>query len=80
MTRALALLAGGEWRAALALHPWAPVIAAQLVAGWAWWGAWLARLAKDRPDRWLPSVAAFNLAALVLLWLVRLVTGTLPAV
>jgi hypothetical protein len=88
MTRALALLAAGEWREALALHPWAPPFAAQVAAGWAWWGLVLARGASPlsalggerRPDRWLPHAVALNAVALLLIWLVRLATGTLPPV
>jgi hypothetical protein len=88
MTRALALLANGEWRSALLLHPWAPMLAAQIVAGWALWGVALARgggwhgggwrEGGPRPDRWIPHAVALNAAALILLWLVRLVSGTLP--
>jgi hypothetical protein len=80
MTRALALLARGEWRAAIALHPWAPVLAAQAMAAWALWGARMTRPGAPRLDRWIPHVVAVNAAALALLWLVRWLTGALPAV
>jgi len=80
MTRAMALLAHGEWRAAFALHPWAPALAAQIVAAWALWGVALARADGRRLDRWLPHAVALNLGVLMLLWLVRLATATLPAV
>jgi hypothetical protein len=77
LTRALAWLARGEWRIALGLHPWAPVLAVQMVAGWALWG--VARPRGVGPlDRWLPRLVAFNAAALILIWLVRLATGALP--
>jgi hypothetical protein len=93
MTRALALLVAGDWRGALTLHPWAPVIALEIGAGWALWGATLMR--TPRPGRgvlaglarWgaaleprLPQVVALNAAALLALWLVRLATGTLPPI
>jgi len=89
MTRALARLAAGEWRAALALHPWSAAIAAQVVAGWLLGGLTLARgsgrlgmLARRLAglERWLPHLVALNLAALILIWLVRLATGTLPPI
>jgi hypothetical protein len=76
MTRAFAALAKGDWPAAVALHPLAPVVAAELVLGWVVWG-----LALRRPVR-LPlrvdSLLLANLAALVALWLGRVATGTLP--
>ncbi len=76
MTRAFAALAKGDWRAAIALHPLAPVVAAQLVLGWAFWGVALAfpRIRAVRIDGLLLA----NLAALVALWLGRVATGTLP--
>jgi hypothetical protein len=94
MTRALALLAAGEWRAALALHPWAPAVAIQIVAGWVLWGAALTRRVGraernvlDRLARWageferrVPHLVALNAAVLLALWLLRLATGTLPPI
>ena len=89
MTRALARLAAGEWRAALVLHPWAVAIAAQVVAGWTLAGLTLARgfgrldvLARRIAglERWLPHLVALNFAALILIWLARLATGSLPPI
>ncbi|HYX25773.1 MAG TPA: DUF2752 domain-containing protein [Thermoanaerobaculia bacterium] len=78
MTRAFAALAKGDWSAAVALHPLAPIVAAELVLGWAAWGI---ALAARRPWR-LPvrtdALLLANLAALVALWLGRVATGTLP--
>jgi len=76
MTRAFAALAKGDWSAAVALHPLAPVLAAELVLGWVVWGVALAsrRLLSFRLDGLLLG----NLAALVALWLGRVATGTLP--
>jgi hypothetical protein len=84
MTRAFALLAKGEWRAAVTLHPLAPVLALEAVSGWLAWGA---ALAVRRPLR--PPVRAIRLirvdtvilvhaAVLIALWLGRAATGTLP--
>ena len=77
-TRALALLAQGAWRESLATHPWAAMLVAQGVAAWALWAAWLAGRLRARPDRWIPRAVALNLAALVVLWLARMLAGTLP--
>ena len=76
MTRAFASLAKGDWPAALALHPLAPVLAFEMIAGWAVWGVALAsrRLLSFRLDGLLLG----NLAALIALWLGRVATGTLP--
>lgn len=54
LTRALAHLAKGEWPAALAAHPLAPLLAAELGLLWAAWGVSLARGSRPRfayPDR-----------------------------
>ena len=79
LTRALAALARGEWRAALTLHPMVFPLAAE--AAWLWarvggalWGAGSAPRAQT-----LLRLAAANAAALLLLWLARLATGTLPS-
>jgi hypothetical protein len=80
MTRAFAALAKGDWSAAVALHPLAPVLLAELVLGWVAWGIALASrgtLRPFRPDR-IQALLLANLAALVALWLGRVATGTLP--
>jgi hypothetical protein len=81
MTRAFALLARGEWRAALAMHPLAPLLAAELALAWLAWGWAL----LDRPPAWmerwwrsLGPVALAHAAVFCALWLGRLSTGTLP--
>ena len=78
LTRAFAHLAKGEWPAALADHPLAPVLAAEMGLAWLAWGAALwDRLPLRRP---LPIdlVVLANAAVLCALWLGRLATGTLP--
>jgi len=77
MTRALALLTRGEWRASLAVHPWAPALVLQILAGWLMWTRWLLRGGAS-PERWIPAAVFANGAALIGLWLVRMATGTLP--
>ncbi len=79
LTRAFAALARGEWRASLALHPWALLAVAQAAGAWVAWGAWRAGALRQRPDRWIPRAIALNLLALALLWAARFATGTLPS-
>lgn len=60
------------------LHPLAPLIALEMILGWAFWG-W--QLAARRPLRlpvWLDTVLVANAAVLIALWLGRAATGTLP--
>ena len=79
LTRAFAHLAKGEWLAALAAHPLAPVLAAEAVAGWLFWGIGLRR-PLPRPD-WIAPMTPIlfgHLAVLCALWLGRLATGSLP--
>lgn len=81
MTRALSHLARGEWRAALALHPLAPLIAAELLAGWA--AAGRAALSRGRAAAelwrsWVPAVLAADGALLVAVWAGRLASGIWP--
>ncbi len=79
MTRALVALLAGDLAGAFALHPWAPVLAAQAALGWAAWGwsLWSGQAARRLAAAIGPVLLA-NLAALVALWLGRLATGTLP--
>ncbi|MFY9824848.1 MAG: DUF2752 domain-containing protein [Thermoanaerobaculia bacterium] len=80
MTRAFAALAKGDWSATVALHPLAPVLAAELVLVWAAWGV---ALCSPPALRWVRLVKVdalllANLGALLALWLGRVATGTLP--
>ncbi len=78
LTRAFALLAKGEWAAAFTMHPLAPVLALEAVLGWLAWGTALAvRRSLQLPVR-LDTVVLAHAAVLVVLWLGRAATGTLP--
>jgi hypothetical protein len=78
LTRAFAHLAKGEWPAALAAHPLAPVLGAEAVAAWLLWGIGLRRSAPLlRPD-WIFPLVLGHVAVLCALWLGRLATGSLP--
>lgn len=78
MTRAFAHLAKGEWAAAVADHPLAPVIALEFILGWVAWGAVLASGRRFRLPVRIETVFVANAAALCALWLGRAATGTLP--
>jgi hypothetical protein len=79
MTRAFAWLLRGDLSQALTYHPLAPLIALELllVVGW-----WLARRLGRAPDPGrLPAlVMAVTGVLLLLTWIVRWASGTLPPV
>jgi hypothetical protein len=77
MTRAVALITRGDWRASLAVHPWAAVLVLQLFAGWLAGVRWLLRGGLN-PERWIPWLVFANGAGLLAVWILRLATGTLP--
>jgi len=77
MTRALVALSHGQYRASMTAHPWAAALVLQLVIGWLLTARWNAGHGP-RPDRWIPHAVSVNAIALVLIWVVRLATGTLP--
>jgi len=75
LTRAFAHLAKGQLAAAFALHPMAPLLALELPLLWLWWG--LRTFGVGRAlnfERW----ALAHAAVFILLWVVRLASGTLP--
>jgi hypothetical protein len=78
MTRALAHLAKGEWAQAWAAHPMAPILGAQALLAWLYWGlaAWRGR--TPSAPAWLSAVVIGNAALLGVIWLIRLATGTVP--
>jgi uncharacterized protein DUF2752 len=78
MTRAFAHLAKGELSAALNLHPLAPVVGLEIVAGWAVWGLALAARRTVRLPVGIEILLLGNVALLFALWLGRAATGTLP--
>jgi hypothetical protein len=78
LTRAFAHLAKGEWLAALAAHPLAPVLALEAILGWLAWGTALAARRPFRLPVRVDTLALGHAAVLLALWLGRAATGTLP--
>lgn len=78
LTRSLVLLVSGDLAGSLVIHPLGPALIAQFAVGWTLWGLWLAGRLHQRPDRWLPHAIAVNALAFAGLWVVRLLTGSLP--
>lgn len=80
MTRAASMLLHGDVGRALAYHPLLPLIGAQIVVGWGWFLLWkmgFVSAIKTRTLNWALSVTAL---ALVVTWVVRMASGTLPPV
>jgi len=78
MTRAFAHLAKGEWSTAVADHPLAPLVAVEMIAGWALWGVALVTRRSVRLPVRIEALLLANAALLCALWLGRAATGTLP--
>lgn len=80
MTRAASALVRGDVGAAMTLHPLVPLIAIQLAGGWVWY--LLRRRGRVQPlsGRTLNAVLIATGASLLAVWLVRLMSGTLPPV
>jgi hypothetical protein len=77
LTRAAGLAASGRFAESFAAHPLFAPVAAVVAAGWWLWGARL-RGGAGRAVRLVVPVALATTALLVLVWLVRLASGTLP--
>ena len=81
MTRAFAHLAKGEWSAAWTCHPLAVALAVEVLVLWILWGI---RLRSTREPRQAAEKSPWfrllwiNLAVFGSVWVVRLLTGTLP--
>ena len=80
MTRAASSLIRGDLGAAIVYHPLVLLLSTQAVAGWIWYV--LRRKGKVGPisQRALTIILAGTALALVLVWVIRLATGTLPSV
>lgn len=80
MTRAASMLFRGDFAAAVTLHPLIPMIALLAVGGWVWFALRKAGMVPPMSSRLLNGMLIVTLAALVLVWVARLLAGTLPPV
>lgn len=80
MTRAGSALLRGDVSGALTLHPLVFLIGLQLAVGWGYYV--LRRSGRARPlsTRTLNATLIATVLALVIVWAIRLLTGTLPPV
>jgi len=80
MTRAAAALLRGDVALALDYHPLIPLIAALVIAGWAWWLVRRTGRVKPIPNR-VVSLGLIGIGvSLTAVWLLRFASGTLPPV
>ena len=80
MTRAAGHLFRGNFAEAMSYHPLVPLIGAQLLVGWGWFGLVKTGRAAPPTQRTTLLALVFSIAALVTVWLFRLFAGTLPPV
>lgn len=78
MGRAASSLARGEWREATALHPLVWLVATQVGLAWVWWGATVALGRPVHVPGWWAGFLVAEVALFVVVWIVRLVTNTVP--
>lgn len=80
MTRAISALVRGDLDLALTYHPLVPLVMAQAAIAWVWYGSGR-RGRQGPPNSHLVNVVLIGTtAALLVVWVVRLATGTLPPV
>ncbi len=80
MTRAAGSLLRGDVGEALRYHPLVPLILFELLAAWTIWAAHQAGWIRWRHHRWVDVVIGATAALLVIVWVIRLITGTTPPV
>jgi len=78
MTRATACLARGDVVRALQFHPLAPLLLLQAAGAWCWWGLVVLRRVRMPSQWWLIGTVIADGVALLLTWIVRFLTDTLP--
>lgn len=80
MLRATAHLIRGDLGEAIRYHPLAPLVLGQLLIAWALWFAHSRGWIRVDPGRWLNVALATTTVLLIGVWILRIVTGTLPPV
>jgi len=80
MTRAAGQLVRGNVVEALRYHPLILLIAAELLGAWTIWMAHRAGWIQWRHRRWVDIAIGTTAALLLVVWIVRLATGSTPPV
>lgn len=80
MTRAASSLLRGDVAGALTLHPLVPLVGLQLAAGWVWFVLRRRERVQPLSNRSLNAILIASAVALLAVWVVRLLSGTLPPV
>lgn len=80
MARAVGQLVRGNVAAALRYHPLILLVVAELLGAWTIWMAHRAGWIEWRHRRWVDVVIGATAALLILVWIVRLATGSAPPV
>lgn len=80
MTRGIVALVRGDMSASWAAHPLATFVLAQVVVGVGWWTASGRGRVTAPTSRQVATAAAVTACALIIVWLLRVTTGTLPIV
>lgn len=80
MARAAGQLVRGNVAEALRYHPLILLVVAQLLGAWTIWMAHRAGWIRWRHRRWVDVAIGATAALLILVWVVRLVTGSTPPV
>ncbi|MGB5188346.1 MAG: DUF2752 domain-containing protein [Acidimicrobiia bacterium] len=80
MTRAAGQLVRGNVVEALRYHPLILLIAAEMLGAWTIWMAHRAGWIRWRHRRWVDVAIGATAALLLVVWIVRLATGSTPPV
>jgi len=80
MTRAAGQLVRGNVVEALRYHPLILLIAAEMLGAWTIWMAHRAGWIRWRHRRWVDVAIGATAALLLIVWIVRLATGSTPPV
>ena len=79
LTRSLAAIAKGDAIGAVDIHPLGPVLALEGVVLWSVWGVSLAIASIHVKRSFINYLLIADASLLLVVWLVRLSTGTLPS-
>lgn len=80
MTRAAGQLVRGNIVEALRYHPLILLVAVEVLAAWTIWTAHRAGWIRWRHRRWVDFAIGATAALLVVVWVIRLATGSTPPV